>query len=73
MTNSDTTHEPAGTPRREATIDLAALERNLVSRAFLFDDPAAYTRGVRDTLGAVRSAARGGTSPAATPLRRVAS
>lgn len=69
MTNSDTTHEPAGTTRREATIDLAALERHLVSRAFLFDDPVAYTRGVRDTLGAVRSAAR----KAPPPLQRVAS
>jgi hypothetical protein len=51
-------------------LDLAGLERQLMARAWLHDDPGAYQTGVRDTMSAVRAAAPEPVSSAA-PVRGV--
>jgi hypothetical protein len=38
-------------------LDLEHLRRGLLARAFLYDDPTAYVRGVQDALSAVAALA----------------
>lgn len=63
-------HMTGTTLQAAEPLDLAGLERQLVARAWLHDDPGAYRTGVRDTMSALRAATPDPVSSTA-PVRRV--